>query len=85
MREQREQIALWWLDRMVAVERPWTEKRTLLWHNHWATSVQKVKSGAAMLAQNLGLDYRLADTEPPSNEKVAGAIAIFRAAGLNAC
>ena len=35
--------------------------------------------------RNLGLDYRLADTEPPSNEKVAEAIAIFRAAGLNAC
>lgn len=52
LREQRQEIALWWLDRMVAAERPWAEKRTLLWHNHWATSVQKVKSGAAMLAQN---------------------------------
>ena len=35
--------------------------------------------------QNLGLDYRLADTEPPSREKLAEAIAIFRDAGLNAC
>ena len=35
--------------------------------------------------KNLGLDYSLADTEPPSTEKVAEAIAIFRAAGLNAC
>ncbi|MCF2129513.1 DUF1800 domain-containing protein [Strepomyces sp. STD 3.1] len=52
VREQREQLTIWWLDRMVATERPWIEKRTLLWHDHWATSIQKVKSGRAMLAQN---------------------------------
>ncbi|MFJ4438144.1 DUF1800 family protein [Streptomyces sp. NPDC088923] len=52
LREQREELTLWWLERMVATERPWTEKRTLLWHNHWATSIKKVKSGAAMLQQN---------------------------------
>ncbi|MFJ3574109.1 DUF1800 domain-containing protein [Streptomyces rubiginosohelvolus] len=52
LREQREELTVWWLDRMVAVEHPWEEKRTLLWHNHWATSIQKVKSGAAMLQQN---------------------------------
>ncbi|MDJ1643380.1 DUF1800 domain-containing protein [Streptomyces pakalii] len=52
LREQREELTVWWLDRMVAVEHPWEEKRTLLWHNHWAASIQKVKSGAAMLQQN---------------------------------
>lgn len=52
LRHQREELTAWWLDRMVAVEHPWPEKRTLLWHNHWATSIQKVKSGAAMLQQN---------------------------------
>lgn len=52
LRQQREELTLWWLDRMVAAEHPWAEKRTLLWHNHWATSIQKVKSGAAMLRQN---------------------------------
>jgi pyruvate formate lyase activating enzyme len=35
--------------------------------------------------QRLGLDYQLTDTEPPSNALVQQAIAIFRAAGLNAC
>ena len=35
--------------------------------------------------ENLGLDYRLAETQPPSKEQVAEAIAIFREAGLNAC
>jgi uncharacterized protein (DUF1800 family) len=52
VREQREKLTLWWLDRMTAVEQPWPEKLTVLWHNHWATSIQKVRSAAAMLAQN---------------------------------
>ena len=34
--------------------------------------------------ERLGLDYKLADTEPPSKESVARAIAIFRDAGLDA-
>ncbi|MFD0852779.1 DUF1800 family protein, partial [Actinomadura adrarensis] len=55
VRAQREAAIAWWMDRMVAVQRPWTEKRTLLWHDHWATSIQKVQSGAAMLAQNATL------------------------------
>ncbi|NGN64720.1 DUF1800 domain-containing protein [Streptomyces sp. A7024] len=55
VRGQREALTIWWLDRMVATRRPWVEKRTLLWHDHWATSIQKVKSGQAMLAQNATL------------------------------
>ena len=34
--------------------------------------------------ERLGLDYKLATTDPPSQEKVAEAVAIFRTAGLNA-
>ncbi len=52
LRAQSQQLGTWWLDRMVAVEHQWTEKRTLLWHGHWATSVQKVKVAGAMLQQN---------------------------------
>lgn len=52
LQQQTRQVTLWWLDRMVAAQQPWVEKRTLLWHGHWATSVTKVKSPAAMLAQN---------------------------------
>jgi uncharacterized protein (DUF1800 family) len=51
-RQQRERLTLWWLDRMTAAQRPWREKRTFLWHDHWATSIQKVESGRAMLVQN---------------------------------
>ena len=34
--------------------------------------------------EKLGLDYELASTEPPTNDGVATAVAIFREAGLNA-
>lgn len=52
---RREQVAtatLWWLRRMVAAREPAAEKLTFLWHGHWATSAQKVRSGQLMLAQN---------------------------------
>jgi uncharacterized protein (DUF1800 family) len=49
---QGEQLVLWWLDRLAAADRPWPEKRTLLWHGHWATSIRKVRSAALMLQQN---------------------------------
>jgi pyruvate formate lyase activating enzyme len=34
--------------------------------------------------EKLGIPYTLADTEPPSPETVAGALEIFRTAGLKA-
>jgi uncharacterized protein (DUF1800 family) len=49
---QSAELVLWWLDRMVSSPEPWVEKRTLRWHGHWATSIVKVKSAAAMAAQN---------------------------------
>ena len=45
-------LALWWLDRMVRVRQPLVERLTFSWHGHWATSIQKVRSPAMMLAQN---------------------------------
>jgi uncharacterized protein (DUF1800 family) len=40
-----------WLLRMLYTRRPLQEKMTLFWHNHFATSVQKVHSPALMYAQ----------------------------------
>ncbi|GAA1595687.1 DUF1800 domain-containing protein [Kribbella sancticallisti] len=48
---QEVQLAVWWLDRMVAGERA-TERLTWFWHGHFATSSQKVRSPQFMLAQN---------------------------------
>src|SRR5882757_6619337 len=40
--EQMFALTQWWLRRMAAVDEPIHEKLTLLWHNHFATSAQKV-------------------------------------------
>jgi len=50
--EQQRVLSDWWLRRMVAVQQPVHEKLTLLWHNHFATSAQKVREAAYMAAQN---------------------------------
>ncbi len=50
-RRQSLELIAWWMRRMVATERPFDEKRTFFWHSHFATSVQKVRSPALMLAQ----------------------------------
>ena len=43
---------LWWLDRMVRGNQPLVERMTLVWHDWFATSNQKVASQALMLNQN---------------------------------
>jgi uncharacterized protein (DUF1800 family) len=50
--EQESVLSGWWLSRMTAVQQPFHEKLTLLWHNHFATSAQKVRVAAHMAAQN---------------------------------
>ncbi len=49
---QMTELSHWWLRRMVAVQQPIHEKLTLLWHNHFATSGEKVQFAAYMAAQN---------------------------------
>jgi uncharacterized protein (DUF1800 family) len=50
-RTQIQTLLGWWLGRMVAAEHQLTEKMVFFWHGHWATSVQKVKSGLLMQRQ----------------------------------
>jgi uncharacterized protein (DUF1800 family) len=50
--EQMTELSAWWLHRMVAVQEPIHEKLTLLWHNHFATSAQKVRFASEMATQN---------------------------------
>jgi uncharacterized protein (DUF1800 family) len=52
MSEQQSMLADWWLSRMISVRQPVHEKLTLLWHNHFATSVLKVSWATWMAAQN---------------------------------
>lgn len=56
---QREQRAMgrelqeWWFRRMVMTGAPLREKMTLFWHDHFATSVQKVRDPRFIYAQNM--------------------------------
>jgi uncharacterized protein (DUF1800 family) len=45
-------LQAWWLFRMLFTPDPLTERMTLFWHNHFATSQLKVDDVAAMKAQN---------------------------------
>ena len=50
----QQQLAAWWLHRMLHTAHPLREKLTLFWHNHFATSNAKVQNARHMLGQ-----YRL--------------------------
>ncbi len=44
---------LWWLDRMLRTKHPLTEKMTLFWHGHFATSIRKVNAPLMVAQINL--------------------------------
>ena len=52
LRMQSQDIELWWLDQMVATNKPLQEKMVWFWHGHWATSIGKVNYPMPMLLQN---------------------------------
>src|SRR5207249_8255897 len=45
-------LKAWWVYRMLFGPDPLTERLALMWHNHFATSVDKVRSLALMRRQN---------------------------------
>lgn len=51
-REEGRRLNQWWIDRMVLSTTPLRERLTLFWHDHFATSVQKVKEPELMFRQN---------------------------------
>lgn len=54
-REQTEraiELKNWWVAEMVRTPSPLTERMTLFWHNHFTSSLQKVRSSALMARQN---------------------------------
>ncbi|MFT5299670.1 MAG: hypothetical protein ACI87E_001891 [Mariniblastus sp.] len=46
------QLAAWWLLRMLKTPSPFLENMTLFWHGHFATGADKVLDARAMLRQN---------------------------------
>jgi len=51
-RDERRRLNAWWIDRMVLTSTPLRERLTLFWHDHFATSVEKVKEPELMYRQN---------------------------------
>jgi len=49
---RQQELKQWWLREMVATPTPLTERMTLFWHSHFATSVQKVGEPQLMYRQN---------------------------------
>ncbi len=49
---QGQEIKAWWMREMVETASPLEERMTLFWHNHFATSQQKVIRSQAMWAQH---------------------------------
>jgi len=50
--EQGFALRAWWLAEMIATPSPLTERMTLFWHGHFATSQQKVRASQLMYRQN---------------------------------
>ena len=52
-RERGRELKAWWLTEMCATPSPLTEVMTLFWHNHFTSSLAKVKAPALLYRQNL--------------------------------
>lgn len=53
MIEKSFELREWWFNEMLATRSPLTEKMTLFWHNHFATSQRKVRFPQLMYRQNV--------------------------------
>ncbi len=47
------EMGAWWISAMVNTPWPATERMTLFWHNHFTSSIRKVRAHKSMLNQNL--------------------------------
>ncbi len=47
----QDDLQIWWMTRLIMTARPFEEKMTLFWHNHFATALDKVPYGT-MYVQN---------------------------------
>ncbi len=51
-RKQGVESQSWWIERMLKTQAPLREKMTLFWHDHFATSIQKVRGPFMLIHQN---------------------------------
>jgi len=53
IREQGRDLRNWWIGEMLATDQPLVEKMTLFWHDHFTSSIQKVRYVPALYRQNV--------------------------------
>jgi uncharacterized protein (DUF1800 family) len=53
IREHAQELRNWWVEQMLETDHPLVEKMTLFWHNHFTSSVQKVRFVPALYWQNV--------------------------------
>ncbi len=51
--ERAFELKNWWVTEMLTTASPFTERMTLFWHNHFTSSLQKVRSGTLVYRQNV--------------------------------
>ena len=51
--ERAVELKNWWVAEMLATPSPLTERMTLFWHNHFTSSLQKVRSASLIYRQNV--------------------------------
>jgi len=51
--QQGQELRGWWLTEMLVTPTPFAERMTLFWHNHFVSSLQKVRPTRLMYRQNL--------------------------------
>ncbi|HSI01105.1 MAG TPA: DUF1800 domain-containing protein, partial [Reyranella sp.] len=52
VQEQARQLRNWWVEEMLVTDQPLVERMTLFWHNHFTSSLEKVRYAPAMYRQN---------------------------------
>src|SRR6185369_6282552 len=52
VQEQAQAARHWWYEELIATPQPFTERMVMFWHNHFTSSLQKVRYAPAMLRQN---------------------------------
>lgn len=51
--QQAQQLKTWWYQEMLATSSPFTERMTLFWHNHFTSSLRKVRAPHLHYRQNV--------------------------------
>ena len=52
MQEQGRELRNWWIEEMLVTDQPLVERMVLFWHNHFTSSLKKVRFMPALFRQN---------------------------------